>query len=166
MTSSLAEHGIAALGRALPRIVADATDRSARADALFGAWVCGSCLGAVGMSLHHKLCHVLGGTFGLPHAETHTVILPHAVAYNAAASPAAIDRVARALAADHAAQALFDLAVTNRGPGSLREIGMSYSNLDEAADAAVKSPYWSPRPVEREAIRQLLDDAYNGRRPS
>lgn len=166
VTSSLAEQGIAALGRALPRIVADATDRSARADALFGAWVCGSCLGAVGMSLHHKLCHVLGGTFGLPHAETHTVILPHAVAYNAAASPAAIDRVARALAADHAAQALFDLAVTNRGPGSLREIGMSYSNLDEAADAAVKSPYWSPRPVEREAIRQLLDDAYNGRRPS
>jgi maleylacetate reductase len=166
VTSSLAEQGIAALGRALPRIVSDPSDRNARADALFGAWVCGSCLGAVGMSLHHKLCHVLGGAFGLPHAETHTVILPHAVAYNAAGAPVAIGRVARALGADHAAQALFDLAASNGAPTSLREIGMSYSDLDKAADAAVESPYWNPRPVERNAIRALLDDAYIGRRPA
>jgi alcohol dehydrogenase class IV len=166
ITSTLAEQGIAALGRALPRIVSDPTSQGARADALFGAWVCGACLGAVGMSLHHKLCHVLGGAFGLPHAETHTVILPHAVAYNAAGAPAAIARVARALGTDNAAQALFDLAATNGGPTSLREIGMSASDLDEAADAAVKSPYWNPRPVERNAIRKLLDEAYNGRRPS
>jgi maleylacetate reductase len=166
ITSSLAEQGIAALGRALPRIVADPTNRNARADALFGAWICGTCLGTVGMSLHHKLCHVLGGAFGLPHAETHTVILPHAVAYNAPAAPVAIARVARALGADHAAQALFDLAVTNGGPGSLREIGMSYSDLDGAAEAAVRSPYWNPRSVERDAIRKLLDNSYNGLRPS
>ena len=165
VTSSLAEQGIAALGRALPQIVSSHTNPSARADALFGAWICGACLGSVGMSLHHKLCHVLGGAFGLPHAETHTVILPHAVAYNAASAPAAIDRVARALGADHAAQALFDLAATNGAPTSLREIGMSYSDLDGAAEAAVKSPYWNPRPVKRDAIRKLLDDAYNGRRP-
>jgi maleylacetate reductase len=118
------------------------------------------------MSLHHKLCHVLGGGFGLPHAETHTVILPHAISYNTAAAPAAIGRVARALGADHAAQALFDLAVTNGGPRSLRDIGMSYSDLDKAAEAAVKSPYWNPRPVELNPIRKLLDDAYNGYRPS
>src|SRR5258706_948636 len=149
VTSSLAEQGITALGRALPRIVSDPTNRGARADALFGAWVCGACLGAVGMSLHHKLCHVLGGAFGLPHAETHTVILPHAVAYNAAGPPVAIDRVARALGADHAAQALFDLAATNGAPTSLHEIGMSESDLDEAAEAAVKSTYWTPRPVRR-----------------
>jgi maleylacetate reductase len=166
VTSNLAERGIAALGRALPRIVSNPTDRNARADALFGAWICGSCLGTVGMSLHHKLCHVLGGALGLPHAETHTVILPHAVAYNAADAPVAIGRVARALGAGHAAQGLFDLAVANGGPKSLREIGMSYSDLDWAAEAAVQSPYWNPRPVERNAIRKLLDDAYNGRRPS
>jgi alcohol dehydrogenase class IV len=166
ITSNLAEQGIAALGRALPRIVSDPTDRSARADALFGAWVCGSCLGAVGMSLHHKLCHVLGGTFGLPHAETHTVILPHAVIYNASGAPGAIARVARALGTENAAQGLFDLAATNGAPTSLREIGMSESNLDEAADAAVKSPYWNPRPIERRAIHVLLDNAYHGRRPS
>jgi maleylacetate reductase len=166
ITSSLAEQGIAALGRALPRIVTDPTDRAARADALFGAWVCGSCLGAVGMSLHHKLCHTLGGMFGLPHAETHAVILPHAAAYNASAAPDALARVARALGAAEAAGGLFDLAARNGAPTSLRQIGLAESNLDKAADAAVQSPYWNPRSIERKAIRDLLDDAYHGRRPS
>jgi alcohol dehydrogenase class IV len=164
--SNLGEQGIAALGRALPQIVLDPANRGARSDALFGAWACGSCLGAVGMSLHHKLCHVLGGSFGLPHAETHTVILPHAAAYNASAAPAALDRVARALGASKAAGALFDLAAMNGAPTSLRQIGMSESDLDKAADAALQSAYWNPRPIERDPIRALLDDAYHGRRPS
>lgn len=164
--SNFAEQGIAALGRALPRIVAEPTDRDARSDALFGAWACGSCLGAVGMSLHHKLCHVLGGTFGLPHAETHTVILPHAAAYNAGAAPVALDRVARALGAPEAAGALFDLAAKHGAPTSLRQIGMSESDLDKATDVALQSAYWNPRPLERGPIRALLDDAYHGRRPS
>ena len=164
--SNLAEQGIAALGRALPQIVSDPANRDARADALFGAWACGSCLGAVGMSLHHKLCHVLGGTFGLPHAETHTVILPHAAAYNASAAPAALDRVARALGSHEAAGALFDLAATNGAPTSLRQIGMSKADLDRATDAALQSAYWNPRPIERDPIRALLDDAYHGRRPT
>jgi len=164
--SNLAEQGIAALGRALPQIVSDPANRDARSDALFGAWASGSCLGAVGMSLHHKLCHVLGGTFGLPHAETHTVILPHAAAYNASAAPAALDRVARALGAHEAAGALFDLAAMNGAPTSLRQIGMSESDLDKAADAALQSAYWNPRPIERNPIRALLEDAYHGRRPS
>jgi maleylacetate reductase len=164
--SNLAEQGIAALGPALPRIISDPANRDARSDALFGAWACGSCLGAVGMSLHHKLCHVLGGTFGLPHAETHTVILPHAAAYNASAAPAALERVARALGAHDVAGALFDLAAMNGAPTSLRQLGMSESALDEAADAAIESAYWNPRPIERGPIRALLDDAYHGRRPS
>jgi maleylacetate reductase len=164
--SNLAEQGIAALGRALPRIIADPADRDARSDALFGAWACGSCLGAVGMSLHHKLCHVLGGTFDLPHAEIHTVILPHAAAYNAAAAPVALGRVAHALGANDAAGALFDLAARHGAPTSLRQLGMSESDLDKAADVAFESAYWNPRPVERGPIRALLDDAYHGRRPS
>jgi maleylacetate reductase len=164
--SNLAEQGIAELGRALPRIVVDPADRDARSGALFGAWACGSCLGAVGMSLHHKLCHVLGGTFDLPHAETHTVILPHAAAYNASAAPAALDRVARALGVNDAAGALFDLAERHGAPTSLRQLGMSETDLDKAADVALESAYWNPRPVERGPIRALLDDAYHGRRPS
>jgi maleylacetate reductase len=164
--SNLAEEGIAALGRALPRIVADPTDRDARSDALFGAWACGSCLGAVGMSLHHKICHVLGGTFDLPHAQTHAVILPHAAAYNFTAARAALSRVARALGATDAAGALFDLAQRHGAPTSQRQLGMSASDLDKAADVALGSAYWNPRPVERGPIRALLDDAYHGRRPS
>jgi len=101
--SNLAEQGIAALGRALPRIVSDPADRDARSDALFGAWACGSCLGAVGCHCITSFVTFLGGTFGLPHAETHTVILPHAAAYNTDAAPAALRRVADALGANEAA---------------------------------------------------------------
>ena len=93
-------------------------------DALYGAWLCGTCLGSVGMALHHKLCHVLGGTFDLPHAETHTIVLPHAVAYNAPAAPEAMDRIARAIGAENAAQGLFELARRLGAKLALRDIGM------------------------------------------
>jgi alcohol dehydrogenase class IV len=166
VTSLLAEQGIAALARALPLIVGDTQHREARSDALFGAWACGNCLGTVGMALHHKLCHTLGGSFDLPHAETHTVILPHVAAFNADAAPAALARVARALGADYAGRGLFDLASRLGAPTSLKAIGMSESDLDKAADIATSAPYWNPRPVDKQAIRALLDDAFHGRRPS
>jgi maleylacetate reductase len=138
---------------------------SARSDALFGACACGNCLGTVGMSLHHKLCNVLGGRFDLPHAETHAVILPHAVAYNAKAEADALDRVARVLGSGSAAGGLFDLARALGAPTSLREIGFEESMLEEAARIAVAAPYCNPRPIEESAIRALLDDALHGRRP-
>jgi len=80
VTSALAEEAVAELADALPGIVAAPANRAARADALYGAWLCGICLRSVGMVLHRKLCHTLGGAFDLPHAETHAVVLPHAVA--------------------------------------------------------------------------------------
>jgi maleylacetate reductase len=163
--SSLAEQGIAALAGALPQIVRNPKDRDARSDALFGAWACGTCLGAVGMALHHKLCHTLGGSFDLPHAETHTIILPHAAAYNAPAASDAMVRVARALGTDNAAQGLFDLAYGLGAPTALKDIGMPESGLDHATDIATAAPYWNPRPIERDAIRMLLDDAFHGRPP-
>jgi alcohol dehydrogenase class IV len=166
VTSSLAAEAIFRMGHALPRIVADMNDRDARADALFGAWASGNCLGTVGMSLHHKLCHTLGGSFDLPHAETHAVILPHAVAYNMPAASQAIDRVAHSLGVDSAARGLFDLAASLGAPTTLKSIGMSEGDLDMAADIAVSTPYWSPREIERDAIRALLDDAFHGRRPN
>ena len=165
VTSMLAERGIAAIAHALPKIVRDGWDVSARSDALFGAWACGNCLGTVDMSLHHKLCHVLGGSFDLPHAETHAVILPHATAYNAQAAAGALDRVARVLGAESAAAGLFDLAAGLGAPTSLRDIGLAESKLDEAAGIAVASPYWNPRPIDQAGIRALLDDAFHGRRP-
>jgi maleylacetate reductase len=161
----MAEEGIRALRTALPRIASDPLDREARSDALYGAWLCGVVLGSVGMALHHKICHTLGGTFDLPHAETHTVLLPHAVAYNAAAAPEAMRRVARALGTEDAPAGLYMLAKDLGAPVALKDIGMPESGLDRAADLAVANPYWNPRPIERAAIRALLDDAFHGRRP-
>jgi maleylacetate reductase len=161
----MAQEGIAALGRALPRIRTAPSDIEARSDALYGAWLCGTVLGNVGMALHHKLCHTLGGSFNLPHAETHTVVLPHALAYNAAAAPQAMERVARALGGASAAQAVFDLARDNGAPVALKDIGMKASDLDRACDIALQNQYPNPRPLERGAIRQLLQDAFEGVRP-
>jgi len=165
IVSLMAEEGIRALGAALPKIVRDPGDREARSDALYGAWLCGVVLGSVGMALHHKLCHTLGGTFDLPHAETHTVVLPHAAAYNAPAAPEAMARAARALGVKDAPQGLYDLAKGLGAPLALKDIGMPEAGLDRAADLAVANPYWNPRPIERAAIRALLDDAFHGRRP-
>jgi alcohol dehydrogenase class IV len=162
----MAQEGIAALGRALPAIVQRPGDIEARSDALYGAWLCGTVLGNVGMALHHKLCHTLGGSFNLPHAETHTVVLPHALAYNAAAAPRAMKSIARALNAASAAQAVYDLAKANGAPVSLREIGMKANDLDRACEIAMQNQYPNPRPLERGAIRQLLQDAFEGTRPA
>jgi alcohol dehydrogenase class IV len=164
--SLIAEEGVRALGASLPQIVRDPLNREARSDALYGAWACGVVLGSAGMALHHKLCHTLGGTFDLPHAEVHAVVLPHAAAYNAAAAPEAMARVARALGVADAPHGLYALARSLEAPRSLREIGMPQSGLDRAADLACSNPYWNPRPIERDAIRALLDDAYFGRPPA
>jgi maleylacetate reductase len=158
----LAEEGIAALGRALPGIRADAGDVQARGDALYGAWLCGKVLGSVGMALHHKLCHVLGGSFDLPHAETHTIVLPHALAYNAASAGDAMRRIARALQADDAPLAVHALAERNGAPVSLKAIGMREQDLDRACALAMRNAYPNPRPLEAVALRRLLQDAFEG----
>jgi maleylacetate reductase len=163
--SLMAQESIRTLAHALPTICARPDDRAARTDALYGAWLSGICLGAVGMALHHKLCHTLGGLFNLPHAETHTIILPHALAYNAPAAPEAMTRIATALGAPDAALGLHDLARELAAPASLREIGMPESGIDQAADLAVKNPYWNPRGIEREAIRELIARAWRGDTP-
>lgn len=166
LTSLMAEDCIAALARALPRIMTEPADPGARRDALYGAWLCGVCLGAVGMSLHHKLCHVLGGMFNLPHAETHAIVLPHAAAYNAAAAPDAMTRVARALRTTDAPQGLFDLARRLALPRRLADIGMPEDGIARAAEMAVRSPYANPRPVERVAIQDLIAAAWRGDAPA
>ena len=165
VTSVMAEAGIAALAAALPRIVDEPRDREARDLALYGAWLCGICLGTVGMALHHKLCHTLGGSFGLPHAETHAILLAHTVAYNATAAPDAMTRMTRALNGPDAAAGFYDLSRRLRIPASLRAIGLSEADIDAAADAAVEKPYWNPRPVERSGIRDLLASAWAGQPP-
>jgi alcohol dehydrogenase class IV len=166
LISLLAESGVGALARGLPRITADPRDREARSSALYGAWLCGICLGTVGMALHHKLCHTLGGMFDLPHAETHTAVLPHAVAYNRPATPAAMQAVARALGVADPAAGLYDLARSLGATMALRDLGMPHSGIDQAIEASLANPYWNPRPLEKEGIRSLLTSAYEGTRPA
>ncbi|CAG1018657.1 maleylacetate reductase [Burkholderiaceae bacterium] len=166
IVSLMAEEGIRALAAALPVLHQAPQDLNARGDALYGAWLCGAVLGHVSMGLHHKLCHTLGGSFDLPHAEVHTVVLPHALVYNAAAAPEAMFRIARALNADDAARALQHLARRLGAPTALREIGMPRDGLDRAADLAASAPYPNPRPLEREALRALLQRAFDGDPPA
>jgi maleylacetate reductase len=161
----MAEEGIRALASALPLLKQNPQDIEVRTQALYGAWLCGTVLGGVGMALHHKLCHTLGGSFNLPHAEVHTVVLPHAIHYNSPAIPGALMRLGRALGTDRPATALYDLARANGAPYSLRELGMAAADLDRAADLAVQNPYWNPRPIERASIRELLQQAWDGLRP-
>jgi maleylacetate reductase len=163
--SMIAEEGIRALALGLPVVVKDPTNLDARSNALYGAWLGGVALGAVGMALHHKLCHTLGGSFNLPHAETHTVVLPHATAYTASAAPEAMSRITRALGAKSAAPGLYDLAASLGAPTSLAALGLRAADLDRAADIAVENPYYNPRPITREGIRALLQDAFEGKRP-
>lgn len=167
----MSREGIAALGRALPVIARSTPGHAgmlaARADALYGAWLCGAVLGSVTVGLHHKLCHTLGGTFNLPHAEVHTIVLPHALAYNADAAPQAMAAIGAALgAADgDAPGAVFDLAAALGAPLALRDLGLRETDLALACDLALRNQYPNPRPLEAEGIRRLLADAFEGRRP-
>ena len=164
--SLFAAEGIRALARSLPRVVEAPGDIEARADALYGAWLAGTVLGAVSIGIHHKLCHTLGGTFNLPHAEVHTVILPHAVEFNTRAAPDAMRITAESLGVENAARGLFDLAARIGAPVALKDIGMPADGIERAAALSTQNPYANPRPVEYAGVLELLWNAYEGRRPA
>jgi maleylacetate reductase len=165
LTHLMAEASLAAFIDALPRIQSRPGDLDARSAALCGAWLSGCCLGAVGMALHHKLCHTLGGAFGLPHAETHAILLPHALAYNLPFAPDAHRSLARALRREDPAIALEQFTRRLSLPRALSELGMPEAAIEHAADLAVRNPYPNPRPLEREALRGLLARAWAGDPP-
>ena len=162
----MAAEGMRALARSLPVVVKEPQNIESRTDAQYGAWLAGLVLGSAGTAIHHKLCHTLGGTFNLPHAETHTVILPHAMVYNREAAAEAMKIAADALGVKDAAQGIYDLIVRIGAPTALKDIGMPADGLDRAAQLATENPYWNPRPIERAGLRELLQNAYEGRRPS
>jgi len=165
----MAEESIRTLACALPVIMQEPGQRNARADALYGAWLAGICLGAVSMAIHHKLCHTLGGTFNLPHAQTHAVMLPHTTHYNHRAVPEALKKVARALGgerADEAGGLLFALNHSLGLPASLQALGMPHDGIEQAAQLAISNPYSNPQPVEHAAVLALLQRAYAGAPPA
>ncbi len=155
---------ITALAESLPVIVDMPDDIEARQRAQYGAFLCGMALGSAGMALHHKLCHTLGGAFNLPHAETHTIVLPHAAGFNAKAAPE-LDAVKQILKSDSVGGGLWDLAKRIGAPLALADIGMPGDGIDRAAGLATANPYWNPRSFDRDDIRALIEQAYAGARP-
>ncbi|MET8427614.1 maleylacetate reductase [Nocardia sp. NPDC004860] len=162
LVALIAEEAVRLLGGAVTRF-GTAEDRPAKAEAVRGAWLAGMCLGSVSMALHHKICHTLGGTFGLPHAETHTVMLPYSLAYNAAAAPAAVAAVGRALGAENPVTALARLMAAVGAPTTLCALGFAEHDIEHAVELATRAPYPNPAPVTPEGIRGLLTAAFHGR---
>ena len=162
----MAMEGLRAFVDALPKVLADPRDLSAREATQRGAYACGAVLGAVGMALHHKLCHTLGGTFDLPHADTHAIILPHAIGYNARAAADELAPITEVLGGENAGRALYDFGKSLGAPLALKSLGVTEADLDHAADLAVQKPYPNPQPVTREDIRALLQSAWAGDVPA
>ena len=165
ISSLMAVEGLRAFKSALPAIITAPGDLSVRADALYGAWLCGTVLGTVGMALHHKICHTLGGTFDTPHAETHAIMLPHTAAFNAVAVPDLLAPVAEIFGGS-VGGGLWDFAHSIGSPMALKDLGLTEADLDRASQIAVENPYWNPRPIDRQSIRELLQHAWEGNRPT
>jgi maleylacetate reductase len=160
LTNAMAEAALNALIDALPEIHDRANDLEARTKALWGAWLSGCCLGVTTMGLHHKLCHTLGGTVGLPHAETHAVLLPHALDYNLPFAPEAHRTLIRLCIDPDPPRAIAEFIRRLDLPSTLSELGMPEDAIDRVADMTVNKPYPNPRPLERGAIRDLLAQAW------
>jgi alcohol dehydrogenase class IV len=160
----LAQEGVSALAEALPEVKKDPQSKEARSKALYGAWLCGTCLGSVGMSLHHKLCHTLGGTFNLPHSETHTIVLPHALSYNAPKIPSAMASLAKAFPGcdGDPIKGLNTLLDTLEVKRDLKSFGMKEEDIARAVEIALSNPYWNPREIEKAPIQELIRRAWAG----
>lgn len=157
----MATEGIRALGRSLPLVVADGDDVDARAEALYGAYLAGAAFATTGSGLHHRICHVLGGAFDLPHAETHTIVLPYVVAFNEPAAPHAMQRIADALGVSSAPRGLQELTRSLRTPRSLREIGLD--DVDRAVKLLLEKDFSdNVRPVTEADLRTIVRNAYEG----
>lgn len=166
--TDVAADAIQALAASAPPVVTNPEDLAARSQALFGAWLGGWTLGAVTMGLHHKLAHVLGGSYGLPHAGVHSALLPQVAEFNAPAAPAALARAAVALGVPGPAQvgpALFDLARGIGAPTSLAELGLAEQALRPVAATVAASAVPNPRTVSEIDVLALLRAAYAGTQP-
>ena len=166
-----AQEGIRALASGLPKAVEDPADIDARAEVTYGAWLAGWTLGTTGMGIHHKICHTLGGTYDLPHAPSHSAVLPYALAANAHAAPAAMAAIEAAFRAagrdvDHAPGAMWDLRHQIGATECLSALGFPAEEIDVAADIVVRGRPVNPRPVDHACARAVLAAAYSGDRPA
>lgn len=164
----MAVEAIKALKSALPVIVKDLNNISARQKATYGAWLAGVCLGSVGMAIHHKICHTLGGTFNLPHAQAHAITLAYSVQYNCNADIEAMDELAEALDVSSREEVGLAIYRLNESLGielALKDIGLPESGPAEVARIVCDSPYYNPREYNYDELEGLLQKAYKGLPP-
>ncbi|MEU2680498.1 maleylacetate reductase [Streptomyces sp. NPDC007107] len=167
VSSAVAEDGIRHLAAGLPTVAADPADSAARAELLLGAYLAGSAFAVAGSGLHHKICHVLGGAFDLPHAQTHAIVLPHVLAFNAAHAPDAAQRIAAALGQPDPAAALHELGTKLGVPAGLRELGLNEDDIDTVlADILALAPTDNPRAVTADGLRTMVHAAWAGTDPA
>jgi maleylacetate reductase len=164
---SLALDGLRALRTGLPLVVEDPMELPGREQTLYGAYLAAVAFASAGSGLHHKICHVLGGMFDLPHAETHAVVLPHVLALNAPAVPEIERRLADALVAGSALGGLLDLRVELGAPSSLRELGMGADDVARAVQPVLDAaPQDNPVVLNAENVLALLRAAWAGEDPA
>jgi len=165
ITTMFAIEGIKSLAHALPSIQTEPQSIEHRTKALYGAWLCALCLQSASTALHHKICHTLAGSFGLPHAQTHTIVLPHAVAYN---FPALSEETRKALADalpgsdGDAIKGLNHLVMVVGGEGGLKKYGMKEDDIEEGTIQLLEKKYWNPREVERTKIKEVIGRIWSG----
>lgn len=164
MTGAIAEAGIRNL---VAGLAARQTERStdANAQCLMGAWLCGEVLAQVGMALHHRMCHVLGGTFGLPHAAAHTVMLPYSIEFNYGFAPA-LSALADLFDPDSLAAGLAAFSRRLGAPTNLGELGFRHEDIAQAARLALATPLNNPRAVNAADVERILAKALAGAVPS
>ena len=166
-SEAVAASAISALVASLPAATAAGASLAARARSLVGAHLGSLALGATGTGLHHRVCHVLGGTFALPHADVHAAVLPHVTAFNLPSVPSAAAGLRRALGTDGApAGAIFDLATRIGAATSLRSLGLREEDLGAVVDAVTTTPVANPRPVDAHELTAALGAAWRGDPPA
>jgi maleylacetate reductase len=166
INAAFAAEGIRALRAGLPQVAADPSGLDGREHALYAAYLSAVAFASAGSGLHHKICHVLGGTYNLPHAQTHAVVLPYVLALNGPAAPEAEHRIAAAFGTSRAIDGLQDLRRELGAPHALRDYGFAEDAIPEAADAILPAvPPGNPRPVTAGDLRRLLRAAWSGTDP-
>jgi maleylacetate reductase len=160
VTDMYALHGIELMTGVIGAMSAGETDTVSTA--LYAAWLCGMCLDGTAMALHHKLCHALGGTLGLPHAEIHTAVLPHVLAFNGPAVPAAMNKLRSRLGVADPANYLLGLAENNGATMALSSLGMAAEDVATIAEIVLRSPYANPRPINADDLTGILHQALVG----
>ena len=164
IVSQMAASALEALNRGLPLIMKDGADLEGRRQTFYGAWLSAIVLGQAAMGLHHKLCHVLGGSFNLPHSETHAILLPHTAGFNAGAARAAL-APATDLFGDDLGGGLWDFAQSVGAPLRLADYGFTEADIPRAAEIAGTDRYDNPRDFDAGDMTRILTAALNGDRP-